>query len=139
MTEVAEVLYITKDRAPGRWDHAAARRRDGQPDLKRSAPVSQTVSTSPERLFAAGWSVRVEDEICLAALKLKVVFSDDAAIDADVDLCFAHGAYFLQARLDVSLSDLPPEIAQGIAAMARLGSPYSKTLRGKIDLVINEG
>jgi organic hydroperoxide reductase OsmC/OhrA len=36
----------------------------------------------------------------------------DLAIDAEVDLCLADGAYFLQARLNVSLPGVEHGIAQ---------------------------
>jgi len=61
----------------------------------------------------------------------------DTAIDAEVDLCLVDGAYFLQARLDVSMPGLEREVAQALADAAHQTCPYSKAIRGNIDVVMN--
>ena len=47
------------------------------------------------------------------------------------------GAYFLQARLNVSLPGLEREIAQALTDAAHQTCPYSKAIRGNIDVAIN--
>ena len=47
----------------------------------------------------------------LAARKMKITLPADLAIDAEVDLCTAEGAYSLQARLNVSLPGLERDVA----------------------------
>jgi osmotically inducible protein OsmC len=47
------------------------------------------------------------------------------------------GAYFLQARLNVSLPGLERETAQALADAAHQTCPYSKATRGNVDVVIN--
>jgi len=47
------------------------------------------------------------------------------------------GAYFLQARLNVSLPGLEREVAQALADAAHQLCPYSKATRGNIDVAIN--
>jgi Ohr subfamily peroxiredoxin len=68
----------------------------------------------------------------LAAGKRKLRLSADTAVDAEVDLGTTDGAYFLQARLNVSLPGLEQELARTIVAEAHQTCPYSKATRGNI-------
>jgi organic hydroperoxide reductase OsmC/OhrA len=52
-------------------------------------------------------------------------------------LVLSEGAYFLQARLNVSLPGLDRETAKALADAAHQTCPYSKATRGNIDVVIN--
>jgi lipoyl-dependent peroxiredoxin len=61
----------------------------------------------------------------------------DTAIDAEVDLCNVDGAYFLRARLSVSVPGLDHGVAQAIVDAAHQTCPYSKATRGNIDVTIN--
>jgi lipoyl-dependent peroxiredoxin len=72
----------------------------------------------------------------LAARKMKITLPADLAIDAEVDLCMAEGAYFLQARLNVSLPGLERDVAQAVVDAADQTCPYSKAIRGNVDVVI---
>lgn len=65
------------------------------------------------------------------------LWESDTAIDAQVDLCLADGAYFLQVRLNVSLPGLDREVAQALVDAAEETCPYSKAIRGNVDVVIN--
>jgi lipoyl-dependent peroxiredoxin len=46
-------------------------------------------------------------------------------------------AYFLQARLNVSLPGLERNVAQALVDAAHQTCPYSKATRGNIDVAIN--
>jgi lipoyl-dependent peroxiredoxin len=136
MTQVGRVLYTGKTHTTGGRD-GASRSSDGRLDVKLSSPGSAGSGTNPEQLFAAGWSACFEGAIGLAAQKMKVTVPDNAAIDAEVDLVLSEGAYFLQARLNVSLPGLDRETAEALADAAHQTCPYSKATRGNIDVVIN--
>jgi osmotically inducible protein OsmC len=73
----------------------------------------------------------------LAAGKMKITLPADAAVDAEVDLGTTDGAFFLQARLNVSLPGLERDVAQALADAAHQTCPYSKATRGNIHVVIN--
>jgi Ohr subfamily peroxiredoxin len=73
----------------------------------------------------------------IAARKRKITLPADLAIDAEVDLCLADGAYFLQARLNVSLPGVEREVAKALTEEAHQTCPYSKAIRGNIDVAIN--
>ncbi len=136
MTENAKTIYTAKTRTTGGRD-GASRSSDGRLDIKLSSPGSNGAGTNPEQLFAAGWSACFEGAMGLAARKMKVALPTDLAVDAEVDLCLTNGAYFLRARLDVSLPGLDRDIAREIVDAAHRTCPYSKATRGNIDVEIN--
>jgi lipoyl-dependent peroxiredoxin len=140
MTQVKKILYTGKTRTTG-GRSGASRSSDGRLDIKLSPPDSAGIGTNPEQLFAAGWSACFESAMGLAAREMKLTLPVDLVIDAEVDLCLADGAYVLQARLNVSLPGLAPEVAQSLVEeslveAAHQTCPYSKALRNNIDVVI---
>ena len=137
MTQLKKVVYTAKVHTTGGRDGGASRSSDGRLDIKHSTPGTPGTGTNPEQLFAAGWSACFEGAMGLAARKMKITLPADMAIDAEVDLCQTDGAYFLQARLNVSLPGLEREVAQALADAAHQTCPYSKATRGNIDVVIN--
>jgi organic hydroperoxide reductase OsmC/OhrA len=75
--------------------------------VRLSTPGSTRIGTNPEQLFAAGWSACA---IALAGRNRKITLPAGVTIDAEVDL--QHGAYFLSARLNVSVPDVDRKVAQ---------------------------
>jgi organic hydroperoxide reductase OsmC/OhrA len=71
--------------------------------------------------------------IKIVAAKMKVALPADLAVDAEVDLGATGGAYFLQARLNVSLPGLEREVAQVLVDGAHQTCPYSKATHGSIN------
>ncbi len=71
-----------------------------------------------------------------AATELKVTLPADRAVDAEVDLGTTDGAFFLQARLTVSLPGLDRETARKVVEAAHQICPYSKATRGNIDVTL---
>jgi osmotically inducible protein OsmC len=137
MIQRNNVLYTAMTHTTGGRDNGMSRSTDGRLDVKLSVPGSTGIGTNPEQLFAAGWSACFEGAMGLAARKMKVALPADTAIDAEVDLCLIDGAFFLQARLNISLPGLEREVAQALADAAHQTCPYSKAIRGNVDVVIN--
>jgi Ohr subfamily peroxiredoxin len=133
MTKIDKVLYTGRTHTTGGRD-GAARSEDARLDIKLSPPGSSQPGTNPEQLFAAGWSACFIGAMGLAAGKRKLKLPTDTAVDAEVDLGTTEGAYFLQARLKVSLPGLDRELAQAIVEEAHQTCPYSKATRGNIDV-----
>jgi osmotically inducible protein OsmC len=133
---VENVLYTARTHTTGGRD-GASRSSDGRLDIKLSLPGALGNGTNPEQLFAAGWSACFIGAMRAAAGKMKIRLPADAAIDAEVDLCGAGSEYFLQARLNVSLPGMEPEVAQALVDAAHQRCPYSKATRGNIDVTIN--
>jgi osmotically inducible protein OsmC len=135
MTTPTKVLFTAKVHTTGARE-GAARSSDGRLDIRLSPPGAAGSGTNPEQLFAAGWSACFEGAMGIAARKSKVALPPALAIDAEVDLCQADGAYFLQARLNVSLPGVDREVAQTLVDAAHRTCPYSKAIRGNVDVVI---
>jgi lipoyl-dependent peroxiredoxin len=141
MTAVAEkpakVLYTAKTHTTGGRERGVAKSSDGRLDVKLSPPGSSGQGTNPEQLFAAGWSACFEGAMGLAARKMKVKLPDDTAIDAEVDLNQGDEGYFLRARLNVSVPGVTRDIARAIVEEAHKTCPYSKAIRGNVDVTVN--
>jgi osmotically inducible protein OsmC len=135
--QIEKLLYTAKTHTAGGRDHGMSRSSDGHLDIKLSTPGTAGAGTNPEQLFAAGWSACFEGAMGLAARKMRIVLPADTAIDAEVDLNVVDGAYFLRARLNVSLPGMDREVARTLAGTAHQTCPYSKAIRGNVDVVIN--
>jgi len=136
MTESTKVLYTGKMHTSGGRD-GASRSSDDRLDIKLSIPGSDGTGTNPEQLFGAGWSACFIGAMGIAATKMKIKLPADTTVDAEIDLCLEGSAYFLQARLNVSIPGVAQETAQALADAAHLTCPYSKATRGNIDVLIN--
>ena len=137
LTQVEKVLYTAKTHTTGGRSNGAARSSDGHLEIALSTPGTIGRGTNPEQLFAAGWSACFEGAMGIAARKMRITLPADLAIDAEVDLCTTEGAYFLQARLNVSVPGVEREVAQTLVDAAQQTCPYSKAIRGNVDVVIN--
>jgi osmotically inducible protein OsmC len=132
-----KVVYTAKTHTTGGRENGAARSSDGHLDIKLSTPGTAGIGTNPEQLFAAGWSACFEGAMGLVARKMKIALPADLAIDAEVDLNTADGGYFLSARLNISLPGLERDVAQALADASHEVCPYSKAIRGNVDVTIN--
>lgn len=137
MTQSKKVLYTAKTHTTGGREAGTSRSSDGRLDIKLSTPGTAGIGTNPEQLFAAGWSACFEGALSIAARKQKIALPADTAIDAEVDLCVADGAYYLQARLNISLPGLEREVVQLLVREAHHTCPYSKAIHGNVDVEIN--
>jgi Ohr subfamily peroxiredoxin len=135
MSRIEKVLYTGQTHTTG-GRNGASRSSDGNLDIQLSPPGTGT-GTNPEQLFAAGWSACFIGAMNRAAAAQKVVLPKDLAVDAEVDLGTTGNDYFLQARLNVSLPGLAPEVARAVVDGAHRLCPYSKATRGNIDVTIN--
>ena len=136
MITIENVLYTGKTRTTG-GRNGASSSDDGRLDIKLSRFGSSGSGTNPEQLFAAGWSACFIGAMGHAARNLKIALPADLAVDAEVDLGTAKDAFFLQARLNISLPGLERDVAQSLVNAAHQTCPYSKATRGNIDVTIN--
>jgi len=135
--QLKKVIYTAKVHTTGGRNGGASKSNDGRLDIKHSTPGAPGTGTNPEQLFAAGWSACFEGAMGIAARKMKIALPADMAIDAEVDLCLTDGAFFLEARLNINLPGLEHEVAQALADAAHQTCPYSKAIRGNVDVEIN--
>lgn len=137
MKQSGKLLYTARIHATGGREKGSARSSDGRLDVKLSVPGGPGTGTNPEQLLAAGWSACFESAMGLAARKRRIVLPADLAVDAEVDLHLAGtDDYFLSARLNVSLPGLDRAVAQELVDSGEQLCPYSKALRGSIDVTV---
>lgn len=136
MTSQGKRLYTAKVRTTGGRD-GTSRSSDGRLDIRLSTPGGAGSGTNPEQLFAAGWSACFEGAMAIAARKMNIALPADLAIDAEVDLNVGDGAYFLSARLNVSMPGLDRDVARSVVDAAHQTCPYSRATRGNIEVAID--
>ena len=132
-----KVLYTAKTHTAGGRDGGSSRSTDGRLDIKLSAPGKPGSGTNPEQLFAAGWSACFEGAMGIVAQKMKISLPAETAIDAEIDLCVGDRGFNLDARLNVSLPGLAPDVARSLVDAAHKTCPYSKAIRGNVNVAIN--
>jgi lipoyl-dependent peroxiredoxin len=137
ITQLKKVLYTGKTHTVGGREHGFSRSSDGHLGIRLSPPGSDGTGINPEQLFAAGWSACFEGAIGNAALKKSIELPGDSVIDAEVDLCVDGKEYSLQARLNISLPGLDRDLAQELIDLADEACPYSKAIRGNVNVEIN--
>ena len=135
MARIDKVLYTGRTQTRGGRD-GSARSDDGRLDLRLSPPGSAGDGTNPEQLFAAGWSACFIGAMGRVARERGVAMPADVAVNAEVDLGTGEGGFFLQARLNISLPGIDPQIARELVDGAHAVCPYSKATRGNIDVTL---
>jgi len=135
INQIDTVLYTGKTRTTGGRD-GASRSSDGNLDVKLSPPGSNGSGTNPEQLLAAGWSACFIGAMGKAASALKIRLPANVAVETEIDLGKTGDAFFLQARLNVSLPGLETSVAQALVEAAHQTCPYSKATRGNIDVTL---
>lgn len=137
ITQSTKVLYTAQTHTTGGREHGASRSSDGNLDIKLSTPGTGGIGTNPEQLFAAGWSACFEGALGIGARKMRVSLPEDTSIDAEVDLGSGKDGYFLQARLNISLPGLDRQTAQQLVDFAQQTCPYSKAIKGNVNVEYN--
>ena len=137
ITQTNKVLYTAKTHTTGGREHGIAKSSDGHLDIKLSAPGTNGPGTNPEQLFAAGWSACFEGALGIAASKKRIALPEDTTIDAEIDLNLDKGEFFLGARLNVSIPGLDREIAWALIDAAENICPYSKAIKGNVEVEFN--
>ncbi len=131
MSTTGKVLFTGRTHTTGGRD-GAGRSSDGLIDLKLPQP-----HPAAEQLFATAWPACYIGAIELAAAQKKITLPAAPAVDAEIDLNRAGDAYFLRARLNVSIPGLDREVAQALAEAAHGICPYSKAIHGNIEVTTN--
>jgi Ohr subfamily peroxiredoxin len=135
MSEATKTLYTAQVHVTGGRE-GNARSSDGRLDIKLSTPGGPGQGTNPEQLLAAGWSACFEGAMGIAAKAKGVTLPPDLAIQAEVELRHGDDGYSLAARLAVSVPGIDPELARQLIETAHRTCPYSKAIKGNIDVVV---
>lgn len=132
-----KVLYTAQTHTMGNRENAVSRSNDGNLEVRLAVPGTGKPGTNPEQLLAAGWSACFDGAIGIAAGKARVELPKDRYIDAEVDLALNGNSFFLRARLNIHLPGLDRETAQSLVDAASGICPYSKAIKGNVDVEYN--
>ena len=126
-----KVLFTGKTHTTSGKD-GVAHSADGFVDLKLPEP-----HPAAENLFGVAWSACYMGAIGLAAQQKKVTLPPGLAVDAQIDLNLENGAFFLKARLDVTMPGVDRAVAKQLIDAAHGICPYSKAVHGNIAVETN--
>jgi Ohr subfamily peroxiredoxin len=130
ITPVEKVVFTGKTHNVAGPD-GFARSADGFLDIKVPQP-----HPAAENLFGAAWSACFMGAVQLAAAQKTVKLAGEPEVDAEIDLNVAAGSYFLRARLNVTVPGVDRAVAEELVEIADQICPYSKAVRGNIDVTI---
>ena len=131
MTTTAKVFFTGRTHTTSGRD-GASRSSDGFVDVKLAQP-----HPAAENLFASAWSACYLGAIELAAAQRKIKLPASPAVDTEIDLNRAGDAFFLRARLTVSVPGVDRQVAEQLAEAAHGICPYSKAVHGNIEVSTN--
>lgn len=112
--------------------NGSTRSADGFLDLQLTDP-----HPAAENFFGAAWSGCFMGAIGLAAAQKKITLPEAPTIDATIDLLMEGAAFFLRAKLDVTVPGVDIELARELVDLAHQICPYSKAVRGNIEVEVN--
>jgi len=144
MEKIEKVLASGNTHAIVNRDPNTHRGEFGAYDLKLTAPGIENVEfigTEPhpraEQLFAGAWSACYTTVFGMAAQLKKVTLPPDYAVNVKVNIGQTGAAWFLGAELSIRAPGLAQEVVESIARLAHQICPYSKSVRGNIEIVTN--
>ncbi|NGZ86884.1 Ohr family peroxiredoxin [Duganella aceris] len=147
MSNITQVLLTGKTRTTGADSAIFSGNHEGKLNIALSAPgnasarsyVFEAVEAHPtaEQLFAGAWSACYSGAVGIVAKQMNVTLPADTAVEIEVDLGVGGGAYFIQARLNLIVPGIAPDVATAIAHGADAMCPYSKATKGNIDVVLS--
>ena len=146
MTTSIETVLLT-----GKSRTASSRREGGSSspdrvDIQLSTPgkagneiafTAIQMHPAAEQMFAGAWSACYTAALGVAAKAKKVALPRDMFVEIEVDLGKTGEAYLIQARIDVHMPGVAFAIAHDIVHAAHEVCPYSKAVRGNINVATN--
>ena len=110
-------------------------------DLTLTAPgveslefIATELHPRAEQLFAGAWSACYTTVFGKAAQLKKVTLPPDYSVDIQVNIGQTGSAWFLGAQFTVRVPGLATEVVEKIAHLAHQICPYSKSVRGNIEI-----
>jgi len=144
MEKIEKVLASGNTHATVNRDPNLQRGEFGVFNLELSAPGLESlafVATEPhpraEQLFAGAWSACYTTVLGMAASMKKVTLPSDYSVDIQVDIGQTGPAWFLGAQFTIRAPGLEKEVVEAIARLAHQICPYSKSVRGNIEIAMN--
>lgn len=131
---IAKEIYTAHVRTIGGRE-GSGRTTDGSMEVALSTPGSGKAGTNPEQLFALGYSACFLSAMHITALKRKIKWPKEAAVEADVTLgATANDEYQLHVTLNIDLPGIDEATKRELAEAGHQTCPYSRATRGEVDV-----
>jgi Ohr subfamily peroxiredoxin len=136
-----EVLYETEVVSSGAGRNGHVRSNDGLLDFDVTSPRElggKGGHTNPEQLFGAAYAACFHSSLLYQAQLNKIKFDRASTVTAQVAIGPRAGAdgWGLGVKLIVDLPGLEQQEADHLVQLAHDGCPYSKAVRGNVDVSI---
>jgi lipoyl-dependent peroxiredoxin len=128
-----QVLYTAQTHTTGGRE-GAGRSSDGAVDVTLAKPGTGRQGTNPEQLFGIGYSACFLGAIEIAGKQLGIKLPQGSAIDAEVSLGKDSQGYGLAVTLKIDLPGLDSAVKRQLVDTAHQTCPYSRSIRGNIDV-----
>jgi len=134
---IESVLYRSTASATGGRDDRAAIA-DGQLNLSLTTPRelggAGGAGTSPEQLFACGYSACFLGAMKFVAARDKLPMPTDASVRGTVGIGAVPNGFGIEVELEISLPGMLRDVAQTLVDRARVVCPDSNATRNNIDV-----
>lgn len=133
-----DTVYTAEALSTGGGRDGHVRSTDGSVDLDLRVPRELGGgggAANPEILFASGYAGCFHSAL-LGAARTRKVKIDGSSVGAQVSLVRDGDTISLSVHLEVVIPDVPAELAQELAELAHASCPYSKAVRGNINVTI---
>ncbi len=130
------VVYSTTAVSTGNARTGHARTTDGVLDLELTSPrpgAGPGDPTNPEQLFAAGYSACFHSALKTLA-KAAGLDATDSSVGVEIGLVKGESGFGLQAALTADLPGVDRDAATELLEQAHQRCPYSKAIRGNVDV-----
>jgi lipoyl-dependent peroxiredoxin len=139
MSIIKQVLYRAQATATGGRDGRAVSS-DGVLDIALGTPKELGGAggevTTPEQLFAAGYSACFLGAMKFVAAKEKIAFPKEGQVQGTVGIGQVPTGFAIEVELKISLPGLDREQAQALVDKAHIVCPYSNATRGNINVTL---
>jgi Ohr subfamily peroxiredoxin len=132
------IVYRTTAVSTGGGRNGQVRTTDGVLDLTLTSPKPHAGPgdpTNPEQLFAAGYSACLHSAVKTIA-KGSGIDVTDSAIRVEIGLVKGDTGFSLQATITGEIPGVDRDVAADLLAQAHQRCPYSKAIRGNVDVTL---
>ncbi len=136
---IEKVLYTAHATSTGGRE-GTSKSSDGVLDVKLTTPKelggNGATGTTPEQLFAAGYSACFIGAMKHVAMMQKITLPADTSIKADVGIGPIPAGFGIQVALTVTIPGMERAAAEALVQTAHGVCPYSNATRGNIDVTL---
>jgi len=137
-TSMSETVYTAKVHTEGGRAHGHAVADDGNLDVRLAYPTAlggDGKGTNPEQLFGAGYGSCFTGALGLVAKNSGVALCQHS-IDATVDLIRDAPSFKIAVTLTLTAPNVDRATAEDLLKKAHEVCPYSKAIRGNVDVTL---